>query len=37
MYEYSTLEAAQALYENFGIITLCDGDRREVYGEREAE
>lgn len=35
MYEYFTLEAAQALYENFGIITICDGDASQVFGEKE--
>lgn len=35
MYEYFTLESALALYENFGTITVCDGDAQQVFREKE--
>lgn len=35
MYEYSNVESAIALYENFGTITICDGDAQQVFREKE--
>lgn len=37
MYEYFTLERAIAHYAIYNLATVCDGDRKEVYGELERE
>lgn len=33
MYEYFTIERAIAHYAIYGVVTVCDADTQQVYGE----